>query len=138
MEIMKTHNVLKARSRQLCAAMLGYLALTGAASATCLEQGPSHTGGISTESSSFINHCNSHVAFTFCIEGSDPNGLFECRRQRFGAGSVAPGRREAFSIMGAEGRPYRIHWVECESAVAYGSIPMRQRFTGQTIKAECN
>lgn len=138
MKSLNDRSFLSSRVRQIVIGLVGYAAMSGAASATCLEHGPSNTGGISTESSSFFNHCNTHVAFTYCIEGYDKDGLFECSRQKFGAGSVAPNRREVFSIMGAEGRRYRIYWVECESDVAHASFPLKARFTGNGIRAECN
>lgn len=105
--------------------------------ANCLVMGDSHSGGISTESSTFINQCNITVSYTYCVE-SRQDGPFSCRQQKFGSGGVAPGGRDAFSIMGAEGAPFRVYWAECE-ATPQNRHPMavNGRFEGNRVVAKC-
>jgi hypothetical protein len=117
------------------AAALGLLCTSSFAA--CLSMGESHTGGISTESSVFINRCNVNVAYTYCVD-SQGGGPFSCREQKFGSGSVRAGARDGFSIMRANSGPFRVYWSECQ-ATPQNKTPMavRGRFNGNNVEAVC-
>jgi len=107
------------------------------ASAGCLQMNGIHSGGISTESSSFTNNCPVTVGYSYCIESSE-GGPLNCNQQKFGSGTVPPGQREIISVMHNGNSNFRLKWIECQSknGVKF-PIPVNPTFDGLNIQAQC-
>lgn len=115
----------------------GLVLCASSSHASCLSLGPSHTGGISTESSVLINSCNVKIGYTYCVD-SPGGGPFSCRDQKFGSGAVQGGGRSAISIMRNRGGAFRVYWYECQ-ATPKNQYPMavHGRFDGMRVMAKC-
>ena len=95
-------------------------------------------GGISTDSTSFINHCNHRVSYVYCVTSQNGGGHFSCTKPNFGAGDVRANGEDAVSVMGADPQ-FRVHWVECtDRADPNGYVlTTKPRFTNGQIFASC-
>lgn len=103
----------------------------------CLSLGTARTGAISTESSSLRNSCKVAVGYTFCVDSPNGGGVFSCKGQKFGAGSVKPGGSDGISIMGAD-QPFTVHWYECQAGPKRSyPIAVYGKFVGGRVEAEC-